>query len=79
MYYYEILHDMPETRFSPSIEKGIYVDRFAPPDLPSLAAMSERIWRDDGGPIMYWKHREDYPVVDIKEFSWIKLTARKLP
>ena len=71
---------MPGTVFMPAIEKGIYAYRFAPPDIPSLAAVSERIWRDDGGPVIYWKHREILSVVvDMKEFIWIKLTARKLP
>ena len=79
MYYYEILHDMDETRFRPAIEKGIYVERFAPPDIPLLAVVSERIWRDEDGLVMYWKHREAHPVVNMKEFSWIKLGARKLP
>ena len=79
MYYYEILHDMTASVFMPAIKAGIYADRLAPVDMPALSARCERIWRDDGGPIIYWKHRNCEPPVDMKEFSWIKLTARKLP
>ena len=80
MYYYEIIKTIPATVFSPTLPPGIYSERLAPVDLPFVAARAERIWRDDdSGPVMYWKHRRCEPPVDMKEFSWIKLTARKLP
>ena len=79
MYYYEILKTVPATVFMPRLPPGIYSERLAPTDLPFVANHAERIWRDDGGPIIYWKHRNCEPPVDMKEFTWIKLTARKLP
>ena len=82
MYYYEILKTVPATVFSPATPPGMYAEACAPVDLPFIAGHAERIWRDDGGgkKVVYWKQRNtDSMPVDMKEFSWIKLTARKLP
>ena len=78
MYYYELLHSVPATSFSPAVGPGIYAEWCAPDDFPRLAYAAERIWFDNGKKVVYRKHRECEPPVDMKEFTWIKLTAKEI-
>lgn len=78
MYYYELLHPVSATKFTPRVEPGIYAATFPPSDAPALAMTAERIWEEGEDWVMYRKHRECEPPVDMKEFSWIKLKAKEI-
>jgi len=78
MYYYELLKVMPASIFRVECTPGVYCMEVAPADIPPLAFYAERIWMEVGAKVRYLKHRECEPPVDMKEFTWIKLTAKEI-
>ena len=60
------------------MEPGIYFcENFS--DLPSWAGLTVyRVWSEEDGQVRYIKEPHDMAEVDvdIKEFAWLKLTAR---
>jgi len=79
MFYYELLYDMPSTMAHRAYKAGVYCKGLGGPNRrPMLAASSERIWRELDGEVVYIKHRNDLLPVDMKEFMFIKLTAKEI-
>ena len=75
-YYYEITQT---TRY---ISPGIYVskgsDRIIEGVITTLAYPSERIWMEDEDGVQFIKARTyAMPKVDLEEFMWIKLRAKR--
>ena len=86
MLYYEILHPTRQSISRPSLEPGIYAYDIQLPDGEMAAGIiaysANRIWRNQDNTVTYVKNRNGDSInweVDMAEFTWIKLTARKLP
>ena len=85
-YYYEFVYDVTIRRAfgqDRHFKAGYYVTWRKPNILPGMLVYKAlRIWCESQGEIFYVKHHYPtghvVPKIDIKEFTWIKLAAKKL-
>jgi len=87
MFYFELPSGAKSHNGKVKLEPGIYSYNTEILDLvpTRIRYVAKRIWRESNGRVEYVKHinmpisiLEDDLKVDMKEFTWIKLTAKAI-